>query len=269
MRSKRRFAMLGRSLCLSVFACIAACASQKNPSFPVTILEAHSEWRELRRDEKELERPLVVAGGYLGSGFTDGHLKIKFREIFDDDRIERVSFVGLSTFEECRERLIAEVDARFPSDDPEWTTEVDVVAFSMGGLVARYASDPGAGARALKIRRLYTISTPFRGARLAKSDSSIGVVASMHPESAFIDELNDPSRVYEHELTPYVRLGDRVVGPENASPPGEHPVWVGNKPMSAAHLWAHRDIRILADIGRRLRSEPPLSVEPRSPLPDG
>jgi hypothetical protein len=37
--------------------------------------------------------------------------------------------------------------------------------------------------------------------------------------------------------------------------------------MQGAHLAAHTDPRLLADIARRLRNETPFTTEPRTPLP--
>jgi hypothetical protein len=64
-----------------------------------------------------------------------------------------------------------------------------------------------------------------------------------------------------------VRLDDKTVGPANASPPGEEPIWVANLALQPAHMFVVVDPRIIGDVARRLRGEPPLSKDQRTPLP--
>jgi hypothetical protein len=42
---------------------------------------------------------------------------------------------------------------------------------------------------------------------------------------------------------------------------------VPGKPFQDAHLMAMADPRIIADVARRLRGEPPLTSDPPEPLP--
>ena len=149
---------------------------------------------------------------------------------------------------------------RFPSDDPTRTVEVDVIGYSMGGLVARYAAvppDPDADhPRQLVIRRLFTISTPHHGAQLAPLGSPVSSAArKMRHESDFLNRLNDALPDADYDLIPYVRLGDFTVGPAWAAPPGMTPYWVSNRPMQFPHIMSFLDARIRADIVARLRGE--------------
>ncbi|MEO1236636.1 MAG: hypothetical protein AAFX76_07590, partial [Planctomycetota bacterium] len=188
------------------------------------------------------------------------------------DRVVGLSFFGRWSFDACRDRLIAAVDERWPAADPAWTTEVDVVAFSMGGLVARYAAaepwSDGTTPRRLRVRRLFTISTPHRGARLARLPALDARVVDMRPGSDFLGRLDAALADADYALTPYTRLGDWVVGPENTAPPGRNPHWVPTPVLHRQHQEAYRDPRIRADILRRLRDESPLTTEPPAPLPD-
>jgi hypothetical protein len=54
----------------------------------------------------------------------------------------------------------------------------------------------------------------------------------------------------------------------HAAPPGANPFWLPNPPLKMAHLGAIMDIRILADIARRLRGEEPFTQFPATPLPE-
>ncbi len=259
----------------------AGCALERpvNPSFSISRGEAKKALRAMSRRPVELERPVIVLGGYLDPGLGPWWAARGLRKVTGDSRFITVEFFFCSSFDECRAKLIDVVERELPSDDPEWTSEVDVVALSMGGLVARHAAAPradgdsdgdGSQEKRLRMRRLFTISTPHRGARLARLPCFMRLHTDMRAGSRFLAELDahyaDADR--EYDVFPYIRLRDRTVGPENASPHGEEPIWVPNPFLQLAHVGASLDARITADIARRLRGEPPFAEEERAPLPE-
>ncbi len=71
----------------------------------------------------------------------------------------------------------------------------------------------------------------------------------------------------DYELIPYARLCDHVVHANNTAPPGYTPWWVPAILFEDSHVLAVKDPRILTDILRRLRGEPPVTVPPPAPLP--
>ena len=258
-------------LCACLLLC-GSCSADKplNPSFALVYKDAKAVLHEMQLEPKPLERPLVVAAGIHDPGLVAPSLVRKLRNITsDDDRILSVSFFGLSllTFDACREHLVDAVEQAFPSDDPDMTTEVDVIGFSMGGLVARLAASPNSSGKRLRIKRLFTISTPHRGAKLAGLPTIDERTIDMRAGSAFLADLDSQLQNAEYELLTYTRLGDMIVGAENAGAPGASPWWVANPPFSPAHLSASTDPRILADIARRLRNEEPFATHPAAPLP--
>jgi len=89
----------------------------------------------------------------------------------------------------------------------------------------------------------------------------------MREGSAWIQQLEAAYDRADYELIPYVRLGDWLIDSANAAPEGESPYWVPNRFLQSAHIGAVTDDRIFADILRRLRGEPPLTRQPRAPLP--
>jgi hypothetical protein len=120
--------------------------------------------------------------------------------------------------------------------------------------------------------RLFTISTPHRGADLADLPALFGrLQLDMRERSDFLARLNRRNDAGteqgRYELVPYTRLGDGVVGSHNTAPPGHTPLWVPNLPLEPSHLAGFTDPRIVADIARRLRGEPPLATGPPAPLP--
>jgi hypothetical protein len=272
------------SAMLLLFATLGVgCASPKgNSSFAVSTSDAQRVLHDMRGDPKPLSRPLVVLAGFFDPGVASGHLRKAFKELTGDDRVIGVSFLFCGDFDDCRRQVIAAVDKAFPSDDPEWTTEVDVVGVSMGGLVGRYAAAPvqpaapspkGAGdgekpqQRRLRVARLFTIGTPHRGASLATLPTLSRLQLDMRAGSEFLRRLDDAGAAAEYEVYPYVRLGDVIVGAANAAPQGRDPWWVPGEPLQDSHMMAMMDARIIADVARRLRGEAPLTTHPPQPLP--
>ena len=252
---------------------LAGCAAGElvNPSFPLSVEDARDAAREMTENPKPLTRPVVVLGGFVDPGIIAGHLASWIKKATGDSRIIAVSFALAGDFDACRGDLIREVEAAFPCDDPAWTTEVDVVAVSMGGLVARYATLPPGGrpdAKRLRIARLFTLSTPHRGARMATWPTLSRLQTEMRPDSAFMARMRVERQGARYTLYPYVRLGDTIVGEANSAPHGRVPWWLPNRTGEGAHLMAYGDPRLLAEIARRLRGEQPFTTEPPAPLPE-
>lgn len=250
----------------------AGCATHgpANPTFGLTVDDAWDELDEMAGWPQPLDRPVIVLAGWLDPGVASTRVEQALREATTDPRVVAVNFAWTTDFESCRQRVIDAVDDAFPSDDPVWTTEVDVVAISMGGLVARHAAaDPPRGdpVRRLRVARLFTISTPHRGASLAGLPTFDQRQRAMRPGSPFLDQLDGALDGADYTIYPYVRLGDAIVGEANAAPAGQSPIWLPNRRLELAHVTAYRDPRILADIARRLRGEPAFADDPPAPLP--
>jgi hypothetical protein len=270
-----RSLLISLVICLAVIGCITGGASTTpNSSFDLSVSDAKIALREMRDDPKPLERPLVILGGYHDPGLAASHLRGEFKKLTGDKRVLGVSFMFCGNFDDCKRDVIAAVDKAFPSDDPIWTTEVDVIGVSMGGLVGRYSAlaDPFApDGRRLKIARMFTIGTPHRGASMAGMPTFNSLQIDMRANSKFLRSLDRRERklpkAAQYEIYPYVRLGDVIVGAENAAPEGQHPLWVPAEPLQDSHMFATMDARIIADMARRLRGEEPFAVGPPQPLP--
>ncbi len=259
---------------------LAGCVTNEplNPSFPLTVDDARSEIDAMAAAPKPAPRPVLVVGGYMDLGIMTNKVAGTIASVTGErDQVLPVRFFMRGSFEACRDHLIREVEAAYPSDDPHWTREVDVIGGSMGGIVARFAAmppEPDADANAdakpikrLKIARLFTVSSPHCGAKMATLPTFDSRVIDMREDSAFLHKLDAALVNCGYELVPYVRLGDVIVGEANAAPQGVSPWWVQNQPLEFAHLNSFRDERILADISRRLRGESPYTTSPAAPLP--
>jgi pimeloyl-ACP methyl ester carboxylesterase len=257
--------------CAALIAMLGGCSADGplNPSLPMTFAESRAALREMDMQPRPLERPVLVLCGVFDPGIISGQIKRDLARYTDDQAIfVSVSFFDAFTFDACRDRVIRELEAVARCDDPHSTTEVDVVGFSMGGLVARHAALPrDDGGKRLRIKRLFTIATPHRGASLAWLGQFDPRVKAMMNGSSFLAQLNDALLDADYEIYAYTRLNDNTVGRGNAAPPGISAWWVANPPFQSAHLGSAGDPRILADIARRLRGEPPFSSNPAAPDP--
>lgn len=229
-----------------------------NPAFALSIADARNALAEMARTPKRPERPIVILAGLFDPGVISRDVARRLRRVFTRDApLISASFFWQFTFDACRDKVLRRVQRRFPSDDRECTVEVDVVGFSMGGLIARYAAMHRENGLRLKINRLFTIGTPHRGAVKAPLAPFDPRAVDMRIDSQLLSTLDDDASRDGYELLPYVRTRDAVVGSENAAPPGREPWWVPNKRWSLSHNMAGADERILADIARRLRGEQP------------
>jgi pimeloyl-ACP methyl ester carboxylesterase len=260
---------------LILIAMVSGCITNSpvNPSFSVAPDQARKMIDDDTANPKALKRPLLIVGGFFDPGIASAFLAHDFRNYTHDDRIIRVALGWSWDTEEYRQRIIDAVDKAFPSTDPVFTTEVDVIGYSMGGLASRYAAmkpPSGPPLRRLRIARLFTISSPHLGALSAMQLPHNGnkLQDQMWAGSQFLNSINnhaDADNLYP--VYSYVCLGDKVVGAMNAAPPGQTPWWVSPPIWLSSHDWAFMDPRIRADILCRLRDEPPLTHDPPTPLP--
>ena len=273
----RQFKRMLQTMCLiaAMFA-LPGCLSdfQTNPSFAISNKAASQLLDEHRNDPGTLQRPVVVLGGFKDPGFVANSVAAKLRRVFEDGgNIIAISFLGNNSFDSCRNRLLREVAAAFPSGFENETIEVDVIGISMGGLVARHSArelfdENGNPQPRLRIKRLFTIGTPHQGAKLAGLPTFDKRQRDMRAGSNFLETLNADATSQDFEIVTYARLGDAIVGVANSAMPGKVPWWVPSRPFMPSHLTVASDSRILADIVLRLRGDDPLTGSEPTPLPD-
>lgn len=270
-----------------VFFCVVVlgCAAKVNPSFATNAAAARDQIASIEADPRPLDRPVVVMTGWADPFLVPSYWGKQLRLAAGEDApVMTFTFVFKGSFERCRDHVIDAVQEAWPSDDPVWTTEVDVVAFSMGGLVARYCAAPSLldvkpactadtdapaepPKRRLRIANLYTISTPHRGAVMAWVPTFDRRVIDMRADSDFLDYLDQVLPSARYSLTTYTRLLDPIVGESRTAPPGVAPWWVAPPFLHPSHTAAYRDPRIRADILLRLRGQTPLTNPPAATLP--
>jgi len=264
-------AILSLLLTLGIGGCAA---SIPNSLFPAEREIVSAEEERMQESRVRLERPVVVLAGYRSTMRQPSRIVMRLQRMTSGrgDDFLPVSYFWVSDMNEATRRTIDAVEARWPSSDPEWTTEVDVVAVSMGGLVARLGASEAFGDgepdhKRLRIRRLFTLATPHRGSTLAELLALDSAAAAMKPGSSLLRALDEALPEAEFEIIPYARTRDWTVGASRTAPPDAEPIWVDG-PTFMSHATIALDGRILIDIARRLRGEWPLAFRGSAPPMD-
>lgn len=208
-------------------------------------------------------RPILVLGGYMDPGFAAGSLERALRASCGPSaEIVAVSFMDCTSMEQCRDRVLAST-APIVDAHPEAT--FDVVANSMGGIVARYAAlspdrrrecglPESRRDRSLRIHHLYTIGTPHRGALMAEGAFGSPLTRQLRQGSDLLRCLDTALPGCGYGMTCFARIGDSVVGVDRCAPDGVDLIWLDTPPLELAHVDAHRDPRIVRMIVAGIRS---------------
>ena len=137
------FILRGAVVLVLGLACVGCGTMPENPSFSLTSARAAVELESMEEAPRPLDRPVVVIDGYFDPGIGSSTVSRRLRKLTPDpQQVVPVNLFWCATFDDARAQIVRAVEARFPSDDPNQTREVDVVGISMGGLAARYAALP-------------------------------------------------------------------------------------------------------------------------------
>jgi hypothetical protein len=256
----------------SIWVLASGCAnvSVRNPDFDVSREQAREDWKRMESEPMLVDRPIVVLAGWRQmwpTPISDLSAPIQRLTGASPEDVLTISYPLAGSIEPLDELVVRRVEERWPSDSGEETVEVDVVGMSMGGLVARRAAIAQEGRKRLKIRRLFTIATPHRGAAMASYVFIDAASYSMRPGSDYLAVLDEALSSADYEMYCYARLNDLTVGATNTAPEGEEPFWVSGSHL-LSHIGSGSDPRIIADIARRLRGESALAVKGTAPPRD-
>jgi triacylglycerol lipase len=128
---------------------------------------------------------------------------------------------------------------------------VDLIGFSMGGLVCRYYVQVLGGAS--RVDRLVTISTPNHGTVLAFLNGRVAC-KEMRPGSAFLQKLNRDYSALQHvSLISFWTPFDLIIVPANSS---RMPVGLNKEIPAAAHPLMILQRRPLDEIAKALAQTP-------------
>jgi len=258
---------------------LTGCASSAkvNPSLSVTRDQAKIDIERMHDDPVALTRPVVVITGWADPGFLESDIK-QWLDPAIDGQVIYVNIAWTRDMSACLARVeqaMRKAELWTGEGKDQFVTEVDVVAFSLGGLVARYAAVPSEtrdekdqDVAALPVSRLITISSPHQGAVRAPFAALDPLVRDMVAGSDRLKQLDEALSTASYELICYTRLGDTVVGTSRTFPEGRGVYWVDRHGWETAHNGAASDPRIVSDVLRRLRGEETWSTHPPADLPD-
>ena len=241
-------------------------AADHEPPSPAA---AADDLARMQRDPRPLLRPVLVFSGCGDPGVVSLRTASRVRTVSIDTPVEARQFLTAWTMEDCLVAARAAAEDLVAAADPPAAggpLEIDIIGKSMGGLIAReLAREQAAAERPIvRVVRIFSIASPHRGARMATLPTVDPKVLDMRPGSDFLQRLDaEIAAGRAPEIIAYTRTGDWMVGEENTAPAGGRVRVVPRPPLEFGHLQAGGDPRILADILRRLRGEPPLLPEPR------
>jgi len=259
-----------QALFLALVILLGGCTTLTGPSRdnPLSKSELRAELAKMRVEPVQLERPVVVIDGWTAFG---GASIIK-RELInltdgEQDLVIKYSYpLIFSTLESNARKIVKRIEERWPSDDPEWTTEVDVVGYSMGGIIARVAAESprksGKPRKRLKVKHMFTIAAPHKGTGwwigwLPVDQMSWAVSLWGRNYRKWLDERLAEA---DYELYCYGQGNDWIVD-GNFEAVG-HPEFKARGQIILSHLSSYGNYRHLGDIAARLRGEDPIVIVP-------
>jgi triacylglycerol lipase len=164
-----------------------------------------------------------------------GHLALQGWSVYSLDLVPNNGDVGL---DELAKQIGDYVTATFAPEQ-----RLDIVGFSMGGIVSRYYIQRLGGIN--RVQRFITISSPHHGTVVAYGSQRPGCI-QMRPESIFLKDLNSDAAILEQlDFTSIWTPYDLMIVPANSS---QMPVGSQVIIPVALHPWMLTDPRSLAAV---------------------
>ncbi|GAB4548425.1 MAG: hypothetical protein Tsb0013_08980 [Phycisphaerales bacterium] len=211
--------------------------------------DARRALERMRADKRPPIRRVVVVPGYRSHASMGRALRDHLRSVVSEPSwVIDQAHQSCGSFDEAGRRVLDAIERA-------WGTghEVDFVGVSMGGLLGRWLAMPEHGG--LAIRRLFTISTPHKGANVARLAAPDPAAKVMVPGSVGLERLDRALASADYELRCYARTRDWWVGSDRLTPDGHKAMTVTPRWWELGHFMASYDVRIIADIARRIRDE--------------
>lgn len=202
-----------------------------------------------------IARPLAVIKGWRSFERNAEHLAraIRERTAHDERSCRAFGYRSRRGIPAIAREIATRLADTWPDAD-----ELDIAGISMGGLIARHIAAHPPHPQTPRIRTLYTLATPHRGARLARVFHFIDpAAAQMAPGSGLLRDLDrallDPER-RPRRIVAFSRTRDWWVGTANTTPAAPAPAdgshTVAAPPHTLAHLLVTYDRtipRLIAD----------------------
>ncbi|WP_081402829.1 esterase/lipase family protein [Scytonema hofmannii] len=192
---------------------------------------------------EEQKNPVVLVHGIFDTGRVFDrmipYLKQRGFTLYDLDLVPNSGRIGL---DDLAKQVAHYIDTTFDPEQP-----IDLVGFSMGGIVSRYYIQKLGGIN--RVKRFITISSPHHGTWVAFCTQGLGCI-QMRPDSAFLQDLNrDVAMLKQLDFTSIWTPYDLMIVPANSSrlPVGRNVI----VPV-LTHAWMLTDIRSLASVADAL-----------------
>ena len=188
-------------------------------------------------------RKAVLVHGFIETGTSFNPLKKRLEKRGFDCIVPKLRpSDGRGGLEHLAQGLKRDIEKAYGPDEP-----IDIVAFSMGGLVTRYYLQELGGAR--RCRTFITVATPHDGTQTAWLYPSKGAI-QMRPGSEFLTSLKQSEPALgEIPITSYRTRLDLIILPSTNS------IWERAENIehpSLMHPFLLSSPKVMKDIERRL-----------------
>ncbi|HYE61294.1 MAG TPA: hypothetical protein VD997_04800 [Phycisphaerales bacterium] len=234
-----------------------------NPDFHLEPASLEAETQRLRSTPTPLARPVVILGGWHAPGIANISMASRLGPFTSGkpDDFTSITYPLAFSLHSAAAHAYSVIRSKGLCE-----REIDVVGISMGGILSRALACDAFNLGPLKIRRIFTVASPHRGAKIAQVIIPDPCAWDMRPQSKFLCGLN--GRAHACELHCYAALRDWWIGASNTAPPGMLPYWVDVNPglgRLCSHFAINHDQLVMVDIARRLRAEVPLAKRASQP----
>ncbi|MDJ0772784.1 MAG: alpha/beta hydrolase [Mastigocoleus sp. MO_167.B18] len=190
--------------------------------------------------------PVLLVHGIWDTGKVfrkmSSYLKQQGRDVYDVDLVPNN---GDAALEQLAQQLANHIKSNFNS-----SRALDLVGFSMGGIVSRYYIQRLGGIK--RVQKFITISSPHYGTRIAYLSQRPGA-KQMRPGSRFLKDLNhDMSILKQVDYTSIWTPLDMMIVPANSS---KMPIGKQIVIPVLLHAWMLVDSRILAAVAEVLNGD--------------
>lgn len=192
---------------------------------------------------KQQRNPVILVHGIYDTGRVFDqmipYLRQKGWTVYDLDLVPNNGNMGLDAL---AQQVADYIDATFEPEQP-----IDLVGFSMGGIVSRYYVQRLGGIN--RVQRFVTISSPHHGTWIAYCREGIGCI-QMRPDSILLENLNrDASLLKQIDFTSIWTPYDLMIVPATSSQ-----MSVGRDVSVPVlnHSWMLTDSRSLAAVAQAL-----------------
>ncbi|MBF2066347.1 MAG: triacylglycerol lipase [Calothrix sp. C42_A2020_038] len=187
--------------------------------------------------------PVVLVHGINDTGAVFNKMATYLRkEGWSVHTLDMIPNNGDVVLENLARQLAKYIATTFDPEQP-----IDIVGFSMGGIVSRYYIQRLGGIN--RVQKLITISSPHNGTVMAYASERPGCV-QMRPDSLFLKDLNSDVMMlkqlnFTSIWTPYDLM---IVPPQSSQMP------LGNEVIIPAltHPWILTDIRTIKSVAEAL-----------------